>query len=74
MNQEVVIETGTPVVLTRKNARVWLRDSGELDHLESGTTGIVTGQRSLSTVIVNFPDTRWANRPVIVRVAELETL
>ncbi len=72
MKQDIVIPTGAKVSLTRRNARVWLGDSGEQDHLEIGTAGTVTAQRSPSTVVVDFSETRWVGRPVIVRVAELE--
>ncbi len=74
MKQDIVIPNGSAVILTRKNARVWLGDTGEQDHLALGTEGVVTEQRSPSTVLVDFSKTRWTGRPVIVRVVELEEL
>lgn len=64
------LEVGEAVVVTRARARVWLDDDGDMDHLESGTTGVVTERRG-SLTVVDFADTKWAGRPVKVKTAEL---
>lgn len=62
---------GTPVRVTRKNARVWLDDTGEIDHLPLGETGVITELRG-NLFVVDFTETSWHGRPAKIRVSEVE--
>lgn len=62
---------GDAVVVSRKDARVWLDDDGDMTHLEAGTSGVVSELRG-SLTVVDFRDTKWAGRPVKIKTAEIE--
>ena len=64
-------QVGNVVAVSRKNARVWLDDDGDMTHLETGTTGVVSELRG-SLTVVDFKDTKWAGRPVKIKTAEIE--
>lgn len=63
-------EVGNVIAISRKDARVWLDDDGDMTHLEVGTVGVVTELRG-SLTVVDFRDTKWAGRPVKIKTAEL---
>lgn len=69
--KQTILEVGDTVVITRKDARVWLDDDGDMTHLEAGTVGVVSELRG-SLTVVDFKDTKWVGRPVKIKTAELD--